>query len=393
LLITEEKAREIVKNEVTEAHVRSVLRCKLRRGLCQKCYGYDFAYNEPVKFGTAVGIIAAQSIGEPGTQLTMRTFHTGGVAGSDITQGLPRVEELFEARPPKRRAIISEVTGKIEITEAERRTVINEDGEEVQESTPGGKVIRIKYMGNEEDEYKFAPEDKLKVKTGEAVEEGQILFVKDSGFEVRAKQGGVVAIDGRNVKVVREAEHVHEYLVPPGFALWVKDGELVEAGAQLTEGDLDLHELYRLRGKEAVQRYLLREVKKIYASQGQPPNDKHIEIIIKQMFSRVYITESGDTELLPGEIVERAEFEEENARLKKSAKPAEGQELFLGITKVSLSTQSFLSAASFQETARVLINAAVTGKVDRLEGLKENVIIGRLIPAGTGFGKKGGLTT
>ncbi|MFA4906408.1 MAG: DNA-directed RNA polymerase subunit beta', partial [Candidatus Margulisiibacteriota bacterium] len=400
-LITEEKAREILKNKVSETHVHSILKCKLRRGLCRKCYGYDFAYNEPVKLGTAVGIIAAQSIGEPGTQLTMRTFHTGGVAGSDITQGLPRVEELFEARAPKRRAIIAEVGGSVEITEAERRTVVNEEGEEIQENAPGGKVIRIKYLANEEDEYKFAPDDEVKIKNGAAVAEGEVLFVKKSGFEVRAKRNGAAVTAGRMIKVEREAEQVREYLVPPGFALWIKDGDLVAAGDQLTEGDLDLHELYRLRGKEAVQKYLLREVKKIYASQGQPPNDKHIEIIIRQMFSRVYITESGDTDLLPGEIIERAEFEENNGALsarggsasggKKSNQPAEGQELFLGITKVSLSTQSFLSAASFQETARVLINAAVTGKVDRLEGLKENVIIGRLIPAGTGFGKKGGL--
>ena len=392
-VITEQKAREIAKHDIAEVRVRSVMGCKLHKGICQKCYGYDFAYNEPVKLGTAVGIIAAQSIGEPGTQLTMRTFHTGGVAGSDITQGLPRVEELFEARPPKRRAFVAEVAGQILIEEAERRVTVNEEGEEILETAPGGKVIKIKYLANEEDDYKFAPEDKLAVSDGEAVDEGRILFTKQSGFEIHAKHEGAVAILGKIMKIIRATEQIREYLVPPGYAIYVKTGDLVSAGDQLTEGHLDLHELYRLRGKEAVQKYLLREVKSIYGSQGQPPNDKHIEIIIRQMFSRVYITESGDTDLLPGEIVERAEFDEENHNIKKSGKPAEGQELFLGITRVSLSTQSFLSAASFQETARVLINAAVTGKVDRLEGLKENVIIGRLIPAGTGFGKKGGLTT
>lgn len=390
--IVGDKLKEVAQSEITEVRVRSVLTCKLKKGICQKCYGYDFAYNEPVAEGVAVGVIAAESIGEPGTQLTMRTFHTGGVVGSDITQGLPRVEELFEARPPKRRAFIAEVSGRVEILAAERRTVVTEDGEEIIEA-PGGKIIRIKYLANEEDIYKFGETDKVKVKAGEAVDEGQILLVKENDFEVRAKHEGVVSVEGNTIKVVREAESVREYIIPPGFALWVKDGEMVSAGAQLTEGDLDLHELYRLRGKEATQKYLLCEVKKIYASQGQPPNDKHIEIMIRQMFSRIYITESGDTILLPGEIVERAEFDEENDKLKKNEKPAEGQELLLGISRVALSTRSFLSAASFQETARVLINAAVTGKVDNLEGLKENVIIGRLIPAGTGFGKKGGLTT
>lgn len=189
--------------------------------------------------------------------------------------------------------------------------------------------------------------------------------------------------------VESEAEKVKEYIIPPGYVLWIKDGDTVERGDQLTEGDLDLHQLFSLKGKEAVQKYLAKEIQHIYTSQGQKLNDKHIEVIVRQMFSRVYIKESGDTDLLPGEIVEKSQLEEANKLAKENKlKPAEGEELLLGISKVSLSTESFLSAASFQETARVLINAAITGKVDRLEGLKENVIIGRLIPAGTGFKKE-----
>jgi DNA-directed RNA polymerase subunit beta' len=219
------------------------------------------------------------------------------------------------------------------------------------------------------------------------VTEGEILYVKADGSNVIAKAGGIARVADKGMKIVRETEKVKEYIIPPGFVLFVKNGDMVSAGQQLTEGDLDLHQLYRLRGKEAVQKYILKDVQSIYTSQGQKLNDKHIEIIIRQMFSRILVRDSGQTDLLPGEIIERAQMMEENASAKeRGVKLASGDELFLGITKVALSTQSFLSAASFQETTRVLINAAVTGKIDRLEGLKENVIIGRLIPAGTGFG-------
>ena len=325
--ISDAVARQIAGADIDAVRVRSVLRCKTRKGLCVKCYGYDLGYNADVKIGTAIGVIAAQSIGEPGTQLTMRTFHTGGVAGLDITQGLPRVEELFEARMPKKKSFMTDVAGKVTIETGER--LVETGTEKRLIGQAGQKVIRV---------------------------------TQDDGG-------------------------MKEYIIPPGYVLWVKDGDRVEVGAQLTEGALEPHELYLLRGRSAVEWYMLKEVQGIYSSQGQKLNDKHIEVIVRQMFSRVLVKNPGDTNLLPGDVVERAEFDEENAGVGKKGNLAVGNELLLGITKVALSTRSFLSAASFQETARVLINAAVTGKIDRLDGLKENVIIGRLIPAGTGFKK------
>ena len=327
-LISDAIAKEIDSAQVSEVRVRSVLRCKTRKGLCAACYGYDLGYNKPVALGVAVGIIAAQSIGEPGTQLTMRTFHTGGVAGLDITQGLPRVEELFEVRSPKKKAFMTDIAGVVSIETGER--MVETAGKQIIVGQAGQKVLRV------------------------------------------------TSADGTTTR---------EHVIPPGYVLWVKSGDQVEVGQQLTEGALDPRELYELRGRPAVEDYLLREVQGIYSSQGQKLNDKHIETIVRQLFSRVLVKDPGDTDLLPGEIVEKAEIEEENDKVGKKGAKATAQELLLGITKVSLSTRSFLSAASFQETARVLINAAVTGKVDRLEGLKENVIIGRLIPAGTGFQK------
>ncbi len=314
--IGRQEAQEIEKAGIKEVKIRSVLTCQTLRGVCVKCYGYDLSYNRPVELGTAVGIIAAQAIGEPGTQLTLRTFHTGGIAGRDITQGLPRVEELFEARPPKRRAILSQREGIIEKIEGEIQ-----------------KKITLKYF-----------------------------------------------VDGKEEK--------EEIIIPPNYLIWVKEKDKVSPGDPLTDGDFDLYEYYRLKGKEATQKYILKEIQYIYSSQGQKVNEKHIEIIIRQMFSRCSVTESGDTDLQPGEIIPKAYLEEVNKEtIEKGGKPAEAKELLLGISRVSLSTDSFLSAASFQETARVLINAAVTGRPDRLYGLKENVIIGRLIPVGTGFTK------
>ncbi len=385
-LVTEPVGRELADVAIDEVRVRSVLQCRLSKGTCKKCYGYDLAYNKPVGMGIAVGIVAAQSIGEPGTQLTMRTFHTGGVAGADITQGLPRVEELFEARSPKRKAFMSDVTGKVSVEEIERRMIEGPDGQKVLAPFVGHKIVKIAYVEEDGESYKHTSNDELKVKEGKKVVEGETLIVKGDGTNVVAKQPGKVRLEKRIVRVVREMEKVKEYIIPPGYVLYVKNGDVAEAGQPLTEGNLDLHQLYKLRGKEAVQKYILKDVQAIYTSQGQKLNDKHVEIIIKQMFSRVLVREVGDTDLLPGEIIEKAQFIEENrAAKKKGGKEAAAEELFLGITKVALSTQSFLSAASFQETARVLINAAVTGKMDHLEGLKENVIIGRLIPAGTGF--------
>jgi DNA-directed RNA polymerase subunit beta' len=417
-LITEEIAEKIVKEDIQEVKIRSVLTCKIHRGVCSKCYGYDLAYNKPVAIGTAVGIIAAQSIGEPGTQLTMRTFHTGGVAGQeDITQGLPRVEEIFEARPPKRKAYIADVAGQVKI-ETAQRTITNETGEVII-SNPQSKIVKIYYQGPETDKYYFAEaireaglenkenkktetrpaksgkssakqRNKLEilVKDGASINKNSELF-SVGGKIFKSKRAGIVKIEDKFIRVVSDAEKVREYIVPKGFGIWVKDGEEVKVGDQLTEGSLDLHQLYKLRGKLEAQKYIIKEIQYVYSSQGQPLNDKHIEIISRQMFSRVYVNHAGDTELLPGEIVEKAIFDRTNEEtIAAGKKAAQGEELLLGITKSSLTTNSFLSAASFQETARVLIDAAVTGKVDHLEGLKENVIIGRPIPAGTGYRQK-----
>jgi DNA-directed RNA polymerase subunit beta' len=388
-LITDEVGKSIADADLRRARVRSVLECRMARGICAKCYGYDLAYNRPVEQGVAVGIIAAQSIGEPGTQLTMRTFHTGGVAGSDITQGLPRVEELFEARPPKRKAYLSESDGKVTVEEIERRTIEGPDGKKMLAPFVGHKIVRVAYAEMDGETYKAGVADEIKVKDGDEVIEGQIIVLKGDRAAVVAKAGGKAKVSKRAVRILRETKKEREYIVPPGFVLLVKTGDMVRSGEQLTDGHVDLQQLFRLKGKDgkdAVQRYILKEVMQIYYSQGQKLNNKHIEIIIRQMFSRGLVKDAGDTELLPGEIVEKAQLIEENDKAEAAGlRPATFEELFLGITKVSLSTQSFLSAASFQETARVLINAAITGKVDNLSGLKENVIIGRLIPAGTGI--------
>jgi DNA-directed RNA polymerase subunit beta' len=386
-LITDAIADAIVKSGATGVEVRSVLKCKSRKGACQKCYGNDLAYSLPVKLGTSVGIIAAQSIGEPGTQLTMRTFHTGGVAGLDITQGLPRVEELFEARTPKVLAIITDIAGTIAVEEAVEREISGPRGKTTISPTSGQKVVKVKSQGDVEDLYDASGTKKLAVKDGAEVAKGDVLFIKEDGNEVTAKHKGIVKVTGKKkITVIWQGEREKEFPIPAGYNIWVKDGDLVTPGDQLTEGDMDLHELYRLKGKEAVQNYILKSILNIYLSQGQKLNDKHIEVIIRQMFSRIFVKDSGDTDLLPSEVVEKSEFQEENEKaMINKAKEAEGVEMFMGISRISLSTRSFLSAASFQETAKVLINAATTGKIDPLEGLKENVIIGRLIPAGTGF--------
>jgi DNA-directed RNA polymerase subunit beta' len=323
-----------------------------------------------VKLGTAVGIIAAQSIGEPGTQLTMRTFHTGGVAGQDITQGLPRVEELFEARPVKKPAILSAVSGTLSIQEGEK----------------GEKLLRINYRGSTDDLYPLKRGFKPVVKDGEIVKAGEKLAEAKGKDPISAIKGGRVVIQDDQLSVKREEDKIQEYSVHPGDTLLVKDGDLVNIGDQLTEGSLDLHQLYHMKGERAVQNYLIQEIQYIYSSQGQKLNSKHLEVIVRQMFSRVYVHEANETELISGEIIERTQFDAANVKAEtKGKKPAKGEILLFGITKASLSIDSFLSAASFQETARVLIDAAVSGKVDRLRGLKENVIIGKLIPAGTGY--------
>ena len=386
-LITEEHIREIeaAGKPLQEAHVRSVMTCHLRRGVCQKCYGYDLAYNKLAKLGSAVGIMAAQSIGEPGTQLTMRTFHTGGVAGKDITQGLPRVEELFEARNPKRKAIMAEVSGRATVEVAQREIVQAGTGKQILDTRPGQKTVKIEYIGIDDERQSYGKTGEILVKEGDKVKGGQVIARKGSGKELIAPADGIIKIERANtVTVVFETKKVREYIIPPGYTLYVKDKDEVQAGDALTDGHLDLQVLFSHKGQDAVQKYLSKEIQYIYSSQGQKVNNKHIEIIIRQMFSRVRVADPGTTDLLPGEIIEKATFLDANDGVKEKDQ-ATFEPLFLGITKISLSTDSWLSSASFQETARVLINAAVTGKVDRLDGLKENVIIGRLIPAGTGF--------
>ncbi|MFH1029747.1 MAG: DNA-directed RNA polymerase subunit beta' [bacterium] len=383
--------REIIKGlDLEKIKIRSNLTCKCLKGVCRKCYGYDLGYNSLVKLGTAAGIIAAQSIGEPGTQLTMRTFHTGGVVGADITQGLPRVEEIFEVRPPKRKAFIAEEAGKVSISEAQK-SIEDERGSIKFQSMPGQKLIKISYNGNLEERYDFDDRKKceIKVKNGDKVSAGEILFINKKGKEITAKKEGIAKIDDKAVIISVKSKMQKEYIIPKGYVLYVKDGDEVEAGDQLTEGSLDLQQLYRLKGKLATQKYIIREIQYVYSSQGQPLNDKHIEVIARQLFSKVFIKDGGDSLCLPGEVMDITEVENINENFKQQGKkPCKYEKLLLGITKVSLSTKSFLSAASFQETSRVLINAAVSGKIDYLEGLKENVIIGRLIPTGTGFKKE-----
>jgi DNA-directed RNA polymerase subunit beta' len=316
----------------------------------------------------------------------MRTFHTGGVAGKDITQGLPRVEELFEARLPKRKAVMSEVFGKVEIEKAARTVVQAVTGKEMVDTTPGQKIVKIRHASVEEKAFLFGRGGKALVEEGEKVSEGQVIAEKTKGEKITADVSGVAKLGKTSVTVVYDADKIREYIIPHGYTLYVKDGDDVLAGDALTDGHLDLQALFKAKGQDAVQKYLSKEMQFIYSSQGQKLNNKHIEVIIRQMFSRIRVNDPGDTDLLPGETIEKATLLDEQDRIAENGgKIADFEPLLLGVTKVSLSTESWLSSASFQETARVLINAAVTGKIDELAGLKENVIIGRLIPAGTGF--------
>ena len=379
-IIDDDVAKEIEKADLAQVKIRSILTCKSKRGVCQKCYGWDLGYNELVKKVVAVGIIAAQSIGEPGTQLTMRTFHTGGVAGGgDITQGLPRVEEIFEARPIKRAAFLAPIAGQVQITS-------NEITRE--------KVLKINGVDRQEETFEINKEDKglIVFKNGKKVKKGEVIF-KGKNNIIAPLEGKLhIQPEGKKIilKVMQERESEKEINIGRGVNLVINDGDMVERGEQLSSGPVDLFELYKLRGQRAVEDYIIKEIQYVYSSQGQPLNDKHVEVIIRQMFSKVIIEEAGDTIFSPGEVVEKGEIEEENKKVQAEGKLlATCKTVLLGITKSSLAAQSFLSAASFQETTRVLIDAAVTDKVDHLRGLKENVIIGKLIPAGTGFDKEG----
>jgi len=366
--------------------VRSPLSCLARRGVCRYCYGWSLATGRLVNQGDAVGIVAAQSIGEPGTQLTMRTFHTGGVAGVDITSGLPRVEELFEARSPKGQAIISEIDGFVEISSAEE-----------------GRRIKVTSSEFYPHAYSVPPGSRILVQHGQEVEVGTPLAEPPTPPEaeakeapalpaVKAEESGQVLLEGDQVTVIYEERDEREYLAPATARVLVQDRVRVRAGDQLTEGAMSPQDILRIMGREAVQRYLVDEVQKVYRAQGVSINDKHIETIVRQMLCRVRVNVPGDTAMLPGELVGQFLFDEINAKvLAEGGEPATAQTVLLGVTKASLNTSSFLAAASFQETTRVLTEAAVNGSVDRLLGLKENVIIGKLIPARCHIPKEQGL--
>ncbi|MHB8458764.1 MAG: DNA-directed RNA polymerase subunit beta' [Candidatus Limnocylindrales bacterium] len=368
--IDEAIAESIDAAGIDEVLVRSPLTCEARHGVCRSCYGRNLATGHLVAAGEAVGIIAAQSIGEPGTQLTMRTFHTGGVAGLDITAGLPRVEELFEARVPKGKAEISHIDGIVEILRGEGQT-------------------RVKVRSTESYDTSLAvPEAAaLLLAPGDPVEANQVVarIEGDPAHDVLAPVKGFLVRNEGGLVIRAEDVVEREYAIPHNAKLLVENGQEIRAGDSITDGPVNPQEYLETRGKDAVQRYLVREVQKVYRSQGVTINDKHIEIIVRQMLRKVRIDQPGDVDLLPTELIDRLEFEEENDLvLAEGGEPATAQTVLLGVTKASLNTSSFLAAASFQETTRVLTEAAINGARDHLIGLKENVIIGKLIPAGTG---------
>ena len=434
-MMTEEDAKRIVDAGIESVKIRSLITCKSHHGVCCKCYGANLAFNEPVQVGEAVGIIAAQSIGEPGTQLTMRTFHTGGIAsGEDITQGLPRVEELFEARKPKREAVLSDISGTVSIHQT------NRNKNELVITADAGNYARHTHK---------AASGTVAVQVGQVVRQGDVLIsgatkakvAKDGTKSTKTTDikstlaGTVTMINTKGVGVVEVevtssvAEFEQKtYPVTYGSRLRVQEGDHVEAGDILIEGSINPHDLLRILGQSAVQDYLLKEVLSVYRLQGVAVADKHIEIIVRQMLRKVRVEDNGDTELLPGSLVDRSHLEEANMKVLESTKlrvedggdtglaigslveadeleeinqrirvsggspaiardlkPASVKRVLLGITRASLATDSFLSAASFQETNRVLTEAAIKGKIDPLIGLKENVILGKMIPAGTGM--------
>jgi len=375
--IDEQKADEIAAAGITNVYIRSPLTCQSRWGVCQRCYGRDLARGTLVDPNTAVGIIAAQSIGEPGTQLTLRTFHTGGVVGLDITSGLPRVEELFEARPPRVQAVISEIDGIAEVIQ-------NEEGK------------RVKVTSSEvyHDEYSLPSGCKVMVNNGQWVDVGTELArrtpkaaspstaVTTETQSILARVAGEVIVKGKKLFIRYEEKEEREYTIPAATQLRVKTEDQIKVGQKLTDGAINPQDMLRILGKEAVQQYLVEEVQKVYRSQGVNINDKHIETIVRQMLTQIRIDSSGDTKLVPGELVDRFHYGDVNAKvLAEGGEPATAHLILMGITRASLNTDSWMAAASFQETTRVLTEAAIYGKVDRLIGLKENVIIGKLIPA------------
>lgn len=365
--IDSDLVKKIEKTDVETVSVRSVITCKTIEGICRRCYGRDLAYNRTVELGASVGIIAAQSIGEPATQLTMRTFHSGGVADvKDITQGLPRVEELFEARAPKTQAVLAEISGTVSIEQANNQHII---------------TITADKLGS--DEYDIEGYASL-VKDGMIVGPREIIAKNHKNQEViRAINRGKTKVEGNKIIITHTELVKREYTIPSRETIKVTAGSTVPAGTTITEGHLNLIDLINLTDILTAQKYIINEVQTIYASQGQTLNDKHVEIIVRQMFSKARILDSGDSAYLPGQVVNCLKVEDVNGKLiENGQKPARFERLLLGLTRTSLTTESWLSAASFQETIRVLVEAAVTKKVDNLRGLKENVIIGRLIKAG-----------
>jgi DNA-directed RNA polymerase subunit beta' len=380
--LTDETVDDIMNAGVKAVRVRSVFSCLAKRGVCRKCYGRDLAANALARIGAAVGIIAAQSIGEPGTQLTMRTFHTGGIAGAqgDITQGLPRVEELFEARVPKDKAEISEIDGVVEI---------------VKDENTGVRTVRVISTNVFFDEYPLPQGSQILVNDQDHVQKESIIALMpaengDEPIPVYARTEGDVVRNAETPLSIRfEEREERSYPVPAARNIIVNTGDKIQAGTPITSGQRDPQDVLRIQGREAVQIYLVKEVQRVYRNTGVYINDKHIEVIIRQMLRRVKVDDPGDTEMLPNDLVDRFVYADTNARvLAEGGEPATAQTVLLGVTKASLNTDSFLAAASFQETTRVLTEAAIEAQTDHLVGLKENVIIGKLIPAGSGIAQR-----
>ncbi|BCL82451.1 DNA-directed RNA polymerase subunit beta' [Ktedonobacteria bacterium brp13] len=382
--LSDDDVDEIVAANIKAVRVRSVLNCLARRGICRKCYGRDLAANALARIGAAVGIIAAQSIGEPGTQLTMRTFHTGGIAGAqgDITQGLPRVEELFEARVPKDKAEISEIDGIVEI--------IKEEGS-------NARTIRIVSTNVFFDEYLKPKGTEMKVVVNEHdhVQKDQIIaLISDERSSeptpiMARTDGEIIFNEDESLSIRFEEREERSYAVPVSRNIVVTEGQKIQAGTPITSGQRDPQDVLRIQGREAVQLYLTKEVQRVYRNTGVYIHDKHIEVIVRQMLRRVKVDDSGDTEMLPNDLVDRFLYADANAHvLAEGGEPATASTVLLGVTKASLNTDSFLAAASFQETTRVLTEAAIEAQTDHLVGLKENVIIGKLIPAGSGIAQR-----
>ncbi|MFZ1770409.1 MAG: DNA-directed RNA polymerase subunit beta' [Caldilinea sp.] len=377
-LLTEAALETLKRHKVEKAFVRTPMTCEARFGLCGHCYGEDLARGGIIKLGEAVGIVAAQSIGEPGTQLTLRTFHTGGVAGADdITQGLPRVEELFEARTPKGEAVIAEMDGNV---------TIQREGEV--------RILRISRTDLKRREIKIPTSFTLVISDGDRVQEDTVVARRGESDIINAGMDGEIFVEEGVATVRRETTEIWEVELPANARLRVEEGQAVQAGDQITEGAKNPKEILRISGREATQLYLLSEVQRVYRSQGVGIHDKHIEVVLRQLLRRVMVRTAGDTDLLPGELLDRFKFEDiNNYVISRNGKPAKAEPIVLGLTKAALNTESFLAMASFQETTRVLTEAAIRGQRDELRGLKENVIIGKLIPVGTGFSQRRIITT